>query len=307
VVKANMNHIQNAAEQKTKNALARLADGHHQFTDHLDDDTPISVDIHITGDQAVIDFAGTGPVSSGNLNANRAIVSAAVLYVMRVLISEDIPLNQGVLKPVEIILPTGILNPPVHAQPEDCAAVVGGNVETSQRVVDVLFGALNLAAASQGTMNNFLFGDKSFGYYETIGGGSGASSTAHGADAVHTHMTNTRLTDPEIFESRYPVRLKQFSIRKGSGGKGQYQGGDGIIRRIEFLKPLELSLLTQRRGKYVPYGIEGGQAGAAGINTLKRKGEPDEELLSQVKLNVEPGDELTIKTPGGGGFGKPSK
>ncbi|PHS09672.1 MAG: hydantoinase [Blastopirellula sp.] len=306
VVKAYMNHIQNAAEQKTRNALARLADGHHQFTDHLDDDTPISVDVHITGDQAVIDFTGTGPVSAGNLNANRAIVSSAVLYVMRVLISEDIPLNQGVLKPVEIILPTGILDPPVHAKPEDCAAVVGGNVETSQRVVDVLFGALNLAAASQGTMNNFLFGDKSFGYYETIGGGSGASPTANGADAVHTHMTNTRLTDPEIFERRYPVRLKQFAIRKDSGGAGEYQGGNGIVRRIEFLKPLEVSLLTQRRAEYVPYGLEGGMPGASGINTLKRSGQPDEELPSQVKLNVEPGDELTIKTPGGGGFGKSS-
>src|SRR5262249_9183778 len=160
-------------------------------------------------------------------------------------LDEEIPLNQGVLAPVEIIVPPGVLNPPERDRPEECPAVVGGNVETSQRVVDVLLGALGLAAASQGTMNNVLFGDARFGYYETICGGAGATPQADGADAVHTHMTNTRLTDPEVLERRYPVRVRSFAIRRGSGGKGRLRGGDGVVRTLEFLKPLEVSILSQ--------------------------------------------------------------
>jgi 5-oxoprolinase (ATP-hydrolysing) len=279
-----------------------------EFVDHLDDGTPIRVAITTSGERMTIDFTGTGPVSAGNLNANRAIVTAAVMYVMRLLIGEDIPLNQGVLAPVEIILPECILNPPERQRPEDCAAVVGGNVETSQRVVDVLLGALGVAAASQGTMNNLLFGDATFGYYETICGGSGATANADGADAVHTHMTNTRLTDPEVLEARYPVRLHEFSIRRGSGGAGQHKGGDGVIRRIEFLRPLTLSILSQRRGPYPPYGLAGGQPGALGKNTLQRVGQTflsAESLAGLVQTEVQPGDILTIETPGGGGFGAP--
>ncbi len=241
VVHAYMGHIQSAAEQKMRRALAAIPDGTYKFDDHLDGDSPIAVTITIAGDSATVDFTGTGPViqlpdtrhclagiqnrSSGhspggfNLNANRAIVSAAVLYVFRCLINEDIPLNSGVLAPVKIILPECLLNPPEHDDPAKCAAIVGGNVETSQRVVDVLLAALGAAAASQGTMNNLTFGDDTFGYYETICGGSGATRDADGADAVHTHMTNTRLTDPEVIERRYPVRVLEFSIRRGSGGR----------------------------------------------------------------------------------------
>jgi 5-oxoprolinase (ATP-hydrolysing) len=254
----------------------------------------------------VIDFAGTGPVLAGNLNANRAITTSAVIYVLRTLVAEDIPLNQGMLRPVEIRLPECLLNPPEHARAEDCAAVAGGNVETSQRVVDVLLGAFDLAAASQGTMNNTIFGNRRFGYYETICGGSGATAEADGASAVQTHMTNTRLTDPEILERRYPVRLLEFSIRRGSGGAGLRRGGDGAVRRIEFLEPLEVSLVTSRRGPYPPYGLHGGAAGALGCNTLIRADGTREILAAQLSFRVEPGDQLIIETPGAGGWGRRS-
>lgn len=303
VVAAYMQHIQAAAEQKTRRALAQLPAGRREFVDHLDDGSPIRVAVTIAGERATIDFTGTGPVLAGNLNANRAIVTAAVMYVLRCLIDEDIPLNEGVLAPVEIVLPECLLNPPAHERAEDCAAIVGGNVETSQRVVDVLLGALGLAAASQGTMNNLLFGDASFGYYETIGGGAGATATAAGADAVHTHMTNTRLTDPEVLERRYGVRLHQFSIRRGSGGAGKHRGGDGIVRRIEFLKPLDVSIVSQRRKPYAPYGVAGGEAGALGENRLVRADGTTETFSGQAQFAAQAGDVLTIATPGGGGWG----
>jgi 5-oxoprolinase (ATP-hydrolysing) len=309
VVQAYMRHIQEAAERKMRAALARLSPGRREFTDHMDDSTPIKVAITVHGDSATIDFTGTGPVSAGNLNANRSIVTAAVMYVLRLLIGEDIPLNQGVLAPIELILPSNcLLNPEtrglrLEALAVDLPAVVGGNVETSQRVVDVLLGAFGLAAASQGTMNNLLFGDETFGYYETICGGSGATTTAEGADAVHTHMTNTRLTDPEVLEARYPVRLKEFSIRRGSGGDGLHRGGDGIIRRLEFLKPLTLSILSQRRGPYAPYGLDGGRPGSLGRNYLNRAEGTEEVLSNLVQTHVSAGDILTIETPSGGGVG----
>jgi 5-oxoprolinase (ATP-hydrolysing) len=310
-----MSHIQDAAERKMRAALAKLPPGRREFVDHLDDGTPIHVAITISGDRATIDFTGTGPVSAGNLNANRAIVTAAVMYVLRLLIGEDIPLNQGVLAPVEIVLPECLLNPATTAgaavpgtlNPSSLPAVVGGNVETSQRVVDVLLGAFGLAAASQGTMNNLLFGDATFGYYETICGGSGATADANGADAVHTHMTNTRLTDPEVLEARYPVRLHEFSIRRGSGGAGIHRGGDGVVRRIEFLRPLTLSILSQRRGPYPPYGLAGGKSGAVGRNSLRRADGREEQLLALVQTDVQTCDVLTIETPGGGGWGSPQQ
>ncbi|MDX1946566.1 MAG: hydantoinase B/oxoprolinase family protein [Pirellulaceae bacterium] len=303
VVLAYMRHIQTAAERKMRATLASLPPGRREFTEYLDDGTPIHVAITIVGDEATIDFTGSGPLSPGNLNANRAIVTAAVMYVLRLLIGEEIPLNQGVLAPINLIVPEGILSPPERERPEDCAAVVGGNVETSQRVVDTLLGALGLAAASQGTMNNLLFGDATFGYYETICGGSGATAAADGADAVHTHMTNTRLTDPEVLEARYPVRLVEFSIRRGSGGAGQRRGGDGVVRRIEFLRPLTLSLLTQRRGPFPPFGLAGGESGALGKNTLTRAAGRVEPLAGLAQIEVQPGDIITIETPGGGGWG----
>ena len=308
VVQAYMRHIQSAACEKMRRALLAMPDGTYSYTDHLDDGSPICATITIKGDRATVDFTGTGPVlRTSNLNANRAITTAATLYVFRCLINEDIPLNSGVLEPVEIILPECLLNPPSAPDARDCVAIVGGNVETSQRVVDTLLGALKLASASQGTMNNLTFGDGTFGYYETICGGSGATRDSQGADAVHTHMTNTRLTDAEVIERRYPVRVHEFSIRRGSGGNGKHRGGEGIVRRIEFLKPLKVSLLTERRGPYAPFGLEGGESGQCGRNSITRAATGlTEELPGKVQLEIAAGDLLTIQTPGGGGWGEPS-
>ncbi|MEX0938918.1 MAG: hydantoinase B/oxoprolinase family protein [Pirellulales bacterium] len=305
VVLAYMRHIQDAAERKTRTALAQMSDGTYRFTDHLDDGSPIAVAVTIRGDSARVDFTGTGPVVPGNLNANRAIVTAAVMYCFRLLLKEDIPLNQGVLKPIELVLPVCLLNPPEADDPGRCAAVAGGNVETSQRVVDVLLGALQLAAASQGTMNNLLFGDATFGYYETLCGGAGATAESPGADAVHTHMTNTRLTDVEVLEARYPVRVRQFGIRRGSGGRGAKPGGDGVVRRIEFLRDLEVSIISQRRAAYPPYGLAGGQPGALGRNVLQQIDGSQQELGATAQFVARAGDVLIIETPGGGGYGAP--
>ena len=308
VVQAYMQHIQSAAAEKMRMALAAMDDGEYALSDALDDGSCIAVKIVVSGRKATVDFTGTGPVLATNLNANRAIVTAAVLYVFRCLIREDIPLNSGVLEPVEIILPRCLLNPPAHDDPCACAAIVGGNVETSQRVVDVLLGALNIAAASQGTMNNLTFGDETFGYYETICGGSGATANSPGADAVHTHMTNTRLTDAEVIERRYPVRVLSFEIRRGSGGDGRNPGGDGIVRRLEFLKPLKVSMLSQRRGPAPPFGLDGGGSGQLGRNLLRRAGSDEEtDLGARFAIDVQPGDVLTIETPGGGGYGEPKE
>jgi 5-oxoprolinase (ATP-hydrolysing) len=302
-VRAYMQYIQHAAETKMRAALRRLPNGQQRFVDYLDDGSRIAVSLSVNGDEALIDFTGTGPVHPRNLNATPAIVGSAVLYCFRCLIDEDIPLNAGVLAPLRIILPVGLLNPPAHNDPARCAAVAGGNVETSQRIVDCIFGALGVVAASQGTMNNLSFGNESFGYYETIAGGAGAGPTFDGADAVHTHMTNTRLTDPEVLEDRYPVRLRRFTIRRGSGGAGRHHGGDGIVREIEFLEPLDVSLLTQRRTRR-PYGLAGGEPGAAGENLLLPAGGEPKGLGSACQLRVSPGDVLRISTPGGGGYGE---
>jgi len=247
-----------------------------------------------------IDFAGTGAAVSGNLNAPRAVVESAVIYVLRCLVAERIPLNGGFLAPVEILIPQGcLLDPPPGA------AVAGGNVETSQRIVDVLLGAIGRVAASQGTMNNVAFGDEGFGYYETIGGGAGAGAGFDGASGVHTHMTNTRITDPEVMEARYPVRLERFALRKGSGGAGRWSGGDGLVRCYRFLAPLTLSLLTQRRDTR-PYGLAGGEPGRAGRNRLRRAKGGEEELPARATLRVDADDLLIVETPGGGGFGRPA-
>lgn len=313
VVARYMDFVQDAAERKVRQALAALPVGSHDFTDYLETADGISVPIqvrfaiHGANEQpaATVDFTGTGPVMSGNLNANRAIVTAAVIYVLRVLVDEDIPLNHGVLRAIEVVLPHCLLNPTPGATPETTPAVVGGNVETSQRVVDVLLGAIGIAAASQGTMNNVVFGDATFGYYETICGGSGATNEGPGGSAVQVHMTNTRLTDPEILERRYPVRLHEFAIRRGSGGIGKHRGGDGVVRQIEFVRPVTLSLLTQRRGPHPPYGMAGGGPGMLGRNRLRRADGTTVDLGGIAQLNVAAGDILTVETPGGGGFGKP--
>jgi 5-oxoprolinase (ATP-hydrolysing) len=301
-VSAYMHHLRAAAETKMRATLRRLGAGKFSFHDRMDDGAPIAVAVTIDDGRATMDFTGSGPVHPGNLNATPAIVASAALYCMRCIVGEDVPLNSGTLAPIELIIPPGLLNPPADADPRKCPAVAGGNVETSQRIVDVILGALGVAAASQGTMNNLSFGNERFGYYETIGGGSGAGPGFDGASAVHTHMTNTRMTDVEVLEDRYPVRVLQFARRIGSGGQGRWSGGDGIIRRLQFTAPLSGSLLTQRRA-CAPFGLRGGRCGAGGRNQLIRAGGAAEDLPPIAQLFVEPGDILVIETPGGGGYG----
>ncbi len=277
------------------------------FSDQLDDATPVQVSLRPSRADAAtrrltIDFTGTGGVHPHGFNATRSIVTAAVLYVLRCVTPNELPLCDGVLERIELIIPPGLLDPPGSEDPHCCPAVVAGNVETSNRVVDVLLGALGVAAASQGTMNNLLLGDDTFGYYETIGGGAGATHRADGADAVHTHMTNTRITDPEVLESRLPVRLWQFGIRRYSGGGGRHRGGDGMVREMEFLRPLTLSLISSRRTT-APYGVEGGGPGKSGKQSLIRNG-VETPLAGCVTLNLQSGDRVRIETPGGGGFGE---
>ena len=306
-LKRYLEYIQQASEAKTRAWIRTLGNRVRSFADKMDDGTGIRVSITPTSNEAdepvlQIDFAGTGMVSKGNLNANPAIVAAATMYVIRCALADSLPLNSGVLRCVEMKIPQGILNPKPSGNQEDWPAVAGGNVETSQRVVDCLLGALGLAAASQGTMNNFLFGDSTFGYYETIGGGTGATHTANGEDAVHSHMTNTRLTDVEVLEKRYPVRLVRFGIRQGSGGHGQHSGGDGMIRQIQALKPLVVSLVTSRRSS-APFGLDGGAAGEAGENWLIQKDGTQVQLPSSAHLSIVAGESILIETPGGGGVG----
>jgi 5-oxoprolinase (ATP-hydrolysing) len=267
----------------------------------LDDGSIIAVSMRKTAGKLVLDFTGTSGVHPRNLNATTAIVRSAVLYVMRLMLQEDLPLNEGLMEPVEILCPTSLLNPTFTGDAAHDPAVVGGNVEVSQRLVDTLIHALGLQACSQGTMNNFLFGGAGFGYYETIAGGSGAGEGYHGASALHTHMTNTAITDPEIIEQRYPVRLRQFAIRRGSGGRGQWHGGDGVVREFEFLAPLTVSLLTQHRVE-APFGLQGGLAGQCGRQTLLRMGIVT-ELEGCTSFAVQAGDHITIETPGGGAWG----
>ena len=248
--------------------------------------------------RAVIDFAGTSAQLPDNFNAPEAVVRAACLYVIRTLIDTDIPMNDGFLRPVEIRIPAGSMLSPRHP-----AAVVAGNVETSQLVTDALFGAFGALAASQGTMNNFTFGNDTHQYYETIAGGAGAGPGFAGADAVQTHMTNSRLTDPEILEARFPVLLERFAIRRGSGGAGRWHGGDGLERRIRFLAPMRAEILSNRR-KVAPFGLAGGGDGAVGHNRVERADGRVEELSATASVEMAAGDVFVIETPGGGGFGE---
>jgi 5-oxoprolinase (ATP-hydrolysing) len=220
-----------------------------------------------------------------------------VLYVFRTLVDDEIPMNEGCLKPIDIVIPDGSMLAPHYP-----AAVVAGNVETSQAVTDALYGALRVMAAAQGTMNNLTFGNKTHQYYETICGGSGAGPDFDGTDAVHTHMTNSRLTDPEVLELRFPVRLEDFAIRKGSGGAGRHKGGDGVVRRLRFLTDMEVAILANRR-IVPPYGMEGGAPGAAGANWIERADGSRDDLTATDKRQVSAGDVFVIETPGGGGFG----
>lgn len=297
-----MRALKNYSAACVRKSLAAWPDGGYSAEELLDDGTPLRVHLVISKGNVHVDFTGSAHVHPGNLNANPAIVHSAVMYVLRLLTAADIPLNEGIMQAVELIIPPGILNPVFPADPSACPAVVGGNTETSQRLVDTLIKALELAACSQGTMNNLLFGNDTFGYYETIGGGSGAINGFAGASAVHTHMTNTRITDPEILEFRYPVRLEKFAIRRNSGGKGKWNGGDGIIREITFLEPVSLTVLAQHRLQ-APYGMAGGKAGLTGKQQLIRADGRVEELSGTAGAAVEQGDRVVIQTPGGGGYG----
>jgi 5-oxoprolinase (ATP-hydrolysing) len=311
-VHAYMRFIRENAAHSVEKGLRRFLTGRRfasTFEDRLDDNTWIRVALSIAagpnvGDpvRACIDFTGTDTQHlNDNLNAPLSIARSAVMYVLRTLVDRDIPLNSGCLDPVEIIIPAGTILNPLYPAP-----VASGNVETSQRIVDVLLGAFRVAAASQGTMNNFLFEvEGEAPYYETLAGGAGALEGCPGASGVQVHMTNTRITDPEVLEFRHPgVRIERFTLRRGSGGKGMFPGGDGVIREIRFLKPATVSLLSERR-VYAPYGMAGGQPGRCGVNLLRREGGRTETLGHREAFTVKGNDIVVIETPGGGGYGSP--
>lgn len=302
IVRHYMSKIKTQATQRASEMIVSLPEISHKSEEFLDDDTRLCANIQKQNNKLTIDFSGTANVHPGNLNATPAIVESVVIYVLRCLIGQSIPLNEGLLEPVDILLPKGMLNPDFGTDPKDCPAVVGGNTETSQRLVDLLLKPFNRIACSQGTMNNVIFGNESFGYYETIGGGTGAGSDFDGSDAVHHHMTNTAGTDPEILEHRYPVILNCYEIRKGSGGRGKYTGGDGITRKFRFTEPVSLSVLTQHR-RQQPYGLQDGQPGKTGEQVIIRSNGEKESLDAIDGAELEAGDQFIIDTPGGGGFG----
>jgi 5-oxoprolinase (ATP-hydrolysing) len=297
-----MAKLKEYASKKIKDVLRNLPKGELKAIEYLDDDTPLAVSIRIQDSTITFDFEGSGGVHPRNLNATPAIVNSVVIYVLRLLVNEPIPLNDGLMLPVKILIPSGLLNPYFYQDASKCPAVVGGNIEVSQRLTDTLLKAFGIVACSQGTMNNVVFGNEKFGYYETIAGGSGAGKDFDGASGVHQHMTNTRITDPEILEHRYPVRLNEFSIRKDSGGIGKYSGGNGVIRSFTFLDIVELSLLSQHR-KYDPYGLKNGNTGSCGLQFVIRKNGKKEHLDGMSQCTMQKGDVFCIETPGGGGFG----
>lgn len=297
-----MQHLKEYAASKMRMTLRNMEDGHYRATEYLDDRSRLEVHIEILGEQCTIDFTGTSGVHTGNMNANSAIVNSVVIYVLRLLLKEELPLNEGFMDPVKLILPECLLNPDFNRSPDLCPAIVGGNVEVSQRLTDTLLKAFRVIACSQGTMNNVMLGNQEYSYYETICGGCGAGEGFSGASGVHHHMTNTRITDPEILENRYPLRLLEFSIRKKSRGKGQYPGGNGVVRLLEFTEEASVSILSQHR-VIKPYGMNGGKAGKRGKQTLLRADGTKETLKGIDGTTVRPGDKLLIKTPGGGGWG----
>jgi 5-oxoprolinase (ATP-hydrolysing) len=297
-VRAYLSHVQDHAERCMRRAIRELGSGIFRY--ELDNGQAIVVRVVIDREQgsAVVDFNGTSAQADNNFNAPRAVTVAAVLYVFRTLIDEPIPLNAGCLRPLTIDVPRGSL-----LDPSPPGAVVAGNVETSQCIVDALYGALGVLAASQGTMNNFTFGNERHQYYETIAGGAGAGPQHDGASGVQTHMTNTRLTDPEVLEQRFPVLLRQFSLRTGSGGRGRHCGGDGLVRTVEFREAMTVAILANHR-RVAPFGLAGGEPGALGRNLVLRRDGVAELLPGSVQITVEPGDVVSIETPGGGGYGE---
>ena len=318
VVRAYMGHVQDNAEESVRRAIARLATrfGNQQtrrFDFPLDNGAVIRVAVTIDAQRrsAKVDFSGTSAQQDNNFNAPRAVCMAAVLYVFRTLVEDDIPLNAGCLKPIEVIIPSGCMLNPLPP-----ASVVAGNVETSSCITNALYGALQVLAGSQPTMNNFTFGNQRVQYYETISGGTGAGPLFdaqgcavggfNGTSVVQAHMTNSRLTDPEVLEFRFPVRLQSYAIRAGSGGAGRWRGGDGGVRRVEFLEPMTAGILSNGR-QHPAFGLEGGEPGAPGINRLLRSDGSVETLTHIGQVQVQPGDVFEIHTPGGGGYARPDK
>ena len=303
VVHAYMGHVADNAEEMVRRVIDALGNSNFRgsYSLELDDGSVICVRISVdrSARGAVVDFTGTSDQHPGNFNAPTAVCRSAVLYVFRCMVDDAIPLNAGCLRPLELVVPD-----PSMLSPHPPAAVIAGNVETSQQITDALFGALGVIAASQGTMNNFIWGNSEHQYYETICGGAGATARRRGADAVHTHMTNTRLTDPEILEQRHPVVLERFEVRRGSGGAGANRGGDGVVRRLRFGEAMTVNLLSSRR-RIAPFGVAGGEAGALGRNLLERADGTVIELAGCARVEVEAGDVVEIHTPGGGGYGAP--
>jgi 5-oxoprolinase (ATP-hydrolysing) len=297
VVRAYMQHVQDNAEEAVRRVLDVLKDGRFEY--EMDSGARIAVRISIdkAAREATIDFSGTSAQQESNFNAPSAVCKAAVLYVFRTLVDDEIPMNAGCLKPLSIVIPEGSMLAPRYP-----AAVVAGNVETSQAVTDTLYGALGVLAASQGTMNNFTFGNDDYQYYETISGGAGAGPGFDGASVVQTHMTNSRLTDPEVLEWRFPVRLEAFCIRSGSGGAGLHRGGDGGDRRVRFLEPMTAAMLANHR-RVAPFGAAGGKPGATGRNWVERADGTREEHGATFQVQMGPGDVFVVQTPGGGGYG----
>ena len=297
-VEAYMRHVQDNAEEAVRRVIGKLKDGAFAYEMDSGAVVKVKVAVDVAARRATIDFTGTSPQLPTNFNAPEAVCKAAVLYVFRTLVEDEIPMNGGCLKPLDIRIPPGSMLSPRYP-----AAVVAGNVETSQCVTDALYGALGAMAAAQGTMNNFTFGNERYQYYETICGGSGAGPGFDGTSAVHTHMTNSRLTDPEVLEWRFPVLLESFAICKGSGGRGRWRGGDGVVRRIRFREAMTAAILGDRR-RVPPYGLEGGAPGALARNWIERSSGKREEFGGTAVIEVTPGDVFVIETPGGGGYGK---
>jgi 5-oxoprolinase (ATP-hydrolysing) len=301
VVHAYMQHVQDNAAESVRRVIDRLHDS--AFSYEMDQGTVIKVRITVDREkrEATVDFTGTSPQQPTNFNAPEPVTRAAVLYVFRVMVDDDIPMNAGCLKPINIVIPQGSMLSPRYP-----AAVVAGNVETSQAVTNCLFGALGALAAAQGTMNNLNFGNAKYQYYETICSGSPAGPGFDGTDAVHTHMTNTRLTDPEVLEFRYPVVLEDFHIRKGSGGHGKWKAGDGIRRTIRFLEEMECTILSGHR-RVRPFGLAGGEAGQVGENWVRRADGRMERLQGCDATTIGPGEAVIIQTPTAGGYGDPKE
>jgi 5-oxoprolinase (ATP-hydrolysing) len=299
VVQAYMRHVQDNAEESVRRVIDTLVDGEYRYRM----DSGVTIAVRVTVDHATrsatIDFTGTSPQLDTNFNAPSSVATAAVLYVFRTLVADEIPLNDGCLRPLHIVIPEGTILAPTYP-----AAVVADNVETSQVITGALFAALRVQAEGSGTMNNVTFGNERHQYHETLGSGSGAGDGFDGASVVQTHMTNSRLTDPEVLEWRFPVLLREFAIRRGSGGAGRWHGGNGAVRRIEFTEPMIVSTLSGHR-RVAPYGMAGGAPGELGRNHVERVDGGTVELAGCGSAELRPGDTLVIETPGGGGYGRP--